>query len=212
MTLRRRIFTSMYRRAASPEALAWHREEPPPLLARAVAERAERGRALDIGCGQGTNAVWLAQQGFDVVGVDFVPSALELARERARRAGVTLELRDGDVLGFRTEAPFDVVLDSGCLHHIPPGKVAAYRARLEEWLRPGGDYVLVHFARRQKADWLRFGPRRVKHEDMVRTFPSLALKAYDKTSFDLGFPMGTLVAGVYWFRRDVTRVQQTPNR
>ena len=191
----------MYRRAASPDALAWHREEPPSLLARAVAERDSRDRALDLGCGQGTHTVWLAEQGFDVVGIDFVPEALELARERATRAGVTLELHEGDVLDYRADDAFDVVLDSGCLHHIPPGKISSYRARLDDWLRPGGDFVLVHFARRPKADWLRFGPRRVKRDEMVRTFPSLTLQAYDETSFELGFPFGPLVAGVYWFRR-----------
>ncbi|HJR25714.1 MAG TPA: methyltransferase domain-containing protein, partial [Acidimicrobiales bacterium] len=75
MNLRRTIFERLYRRAKTAEAVPWHREQP-ALLERAVAQRATPGRALDVGCGQGVHAVYLAQQGFSVVAVDFVSAAL----------------------------------------------------------------------------------------------------------------------------------------
>jgi cyclopropane fatty-acyl-phospholipid synthase-like methyltransferase len=199
MKLRQKIFAGMYRRVETPELLPWHRDAP--ALLRAAAERRDGGRALDIGCGTGAHAVYLAELGFSVVGVDFVPAALEHARRRADNAGVALELVQSDVLAYGPVGGFDVVVDSGCLHHVPSSKVGAYRALLDRWLLPGGDYLLVHFSKRHALDWRPVGPRRVKKPDIVRLFSPLRLEAYDETFFDLSFPIGRSLAGIYWFRR-----------
>jgi 2-polyprenyl-3-methyl-5-hydroxy-6-metoxy-1,4-benzoquinol methylase len=201
VNLQQTVFSRLYRRAPSIESLPWHREDPPPLLERAVEQRTTRGRALDVGCGEGVYATYLAQQGFDVVGLDFVTAALTAARSRAEQASVEVELWEGDVVDYRAPAPFDVVLDSGCLHHLPKPKRAAYRARLNEWLAPGGDYVLVHFAHRPQVLWIPNGPRHLTRDDAVRFFAPLELRAYDETHFDVPFPMGRMRAGVYWFTR-----------
>lgn len=201
MNLQRMMFERLYRRSPSIESLPWHREQPPALLERTVAQRTTRGRALDLGCGQGVNAVYLAQQGFSVVAVDFVPAALAAARARAEQAGVEVELRECDVLDYEAPSAFDVVLDSGCLHHLPRGKVGAYRTRLDEWLAPGGDYVLVHFAHRPRAVWVPKGPRHMTRDEAVAFFAPLELQAYDETHFDAPFPLGRMRAGVYWFSR-----------
>jgi len=201
VNVQRTVFARLYRRSPRVESLPWHREQPPALLERAVAQRTTRGRALDLGCGQGVHAVYLAQQGFSVVAIDFVPAALAAARTRAERAGVDVELCECDVVAYSAPSPFDVVLDSGCLHHLPRGKVGAYRARLDEWLAPGGDYVLVHFAHRPRVGWIPKGPRHMTREQGVALFAPLELQAYDETHFDVPFPMGRMRAGVYWFSR-----------
>ena len=59
-----------------------------------------------------------------------------------------------DVVDFCDPEPFDIVLDSGCLHHLPKGKIAPYRQQLDEWLAPGGCFVLVHFLHRPKIKWI----------------------------------------------------------
>lgn len=201
MGLQEWIFSDLYRRARVPQALPWHRDEPPALLERAVAQRRSAGRALDLGCGTGVYAVYLAGKGYSVVGVDFVPAAIELARARAHAARVTIELVQADVVDFDPPQGFDLVLDSGCLHHVPRKRLAAYRARLDHWLAPGADYVLVHFAKRHALDWRPFGPRRRTREDIVRFISPLRLEAYGETAFRLAAPVGNAVAGVYWFRR-----------
>ena len=201
MNLQQTVFGRLYRRAPSVESLPWHREEPPALLERAVAERGTPGRALDIGCGEGSHAVYLAQEGFSVVGIDFVPAALVAARARAKQAGVEVELHEGDVIGYEAPAAFDVVLDSGCLHHLPKAKVSAYRKRLDEWLAPGGDYVLVHFAHRPRVGWIPAGPKHMTRDQAVTLFAPLELRAYDETHFDVPLPMGRMRAGIYWFSR-----------
>jgi 2-polyprenyl-3-methyl-5-hydroxy-6-metoxy-1,4-benzoquinol methylase len=199
--LQRTVFGRLYRRAPSVESLPWHREQPPTLLERAVAQRRTRGRALDVGCGEGTNAVYLAQSGFSVVGVDFVPAALVAARARAERGGVEVELRECDVVDYEAPSPFDVVLDSGCLHHLPRQNVRAYRRRLDEWLAPGGDYVLVHFAHRPRTFWIPSGPKHMTRDEAIAFFAPLELQAYDETHFDVPLPLGRMRAGVYWFSR-----------
>ena len=145
--------------------------------------------------------MYLAQQGFSVVAVDFVPAALAAARTRAEQAGVKVELRECDVVEYESPSAFDVVLDSGCLHHLSRGKVGAYRNRLDEWLAPGGDYVLVHFVHRPRAFWIPTGPRHMTHDEAVAFFAPLELQAYDETHFDVPLPMGRMRAGVYWFSR-----------
>ena len=200
MNIQRTVFARLYRRAASVESLPWHREEPPPLLEQAVAQRPEHGRALDVGCGEGVYATYLAQQGFSVVGLDFVPAALAAAKARAEQAGVDVKLREGDVVDYIAPSPFDVVLDSGCLHHLPKAKVSAYRPKLDEWLAPGGDFVLVHFAHGPRVP-IPKGPRHMTRDEAIALFAPFELRAYDETYFDVPFPMGRMRAGVYWFTR-----------
>lgn len=77
------------------------------------------GRALDLGCGSGIWAVALAQRGWQVTGVDFVPKALRRAHERAEQAGVEVELLQGDVTKLDTTgvgSGFQLLLDFGCFH------------------------------------------------------------------------------------------------
>lgn len=201
MAVQRAIFGMLYRRHRDVTSLPWHREEPPALLDAAIADRVRPGRALDLGCGQGVNAVHLARRGWDVVGIDFVPAAVEAARDRAARAGVALDLRVGDVLDHRPGEPYDLVLDSGCLHHLPKRRVPEYRSRLDEWLAPGGHYVLVHFAHRPKALWVPNGPRHLRRADAIDLLAPLELRADDETTYDVPLPMGRMRAGVYWFTR-----------
>ena len=77
------------------------------------------GKVLDLGCGSGIWAVKLAARGWRVTGVDFVPKALRRARERAREAGVEVQLIEGDVTALSTAgvgSGFQLLLDFGCFH------------------------------------------------------------------------------------------------
>ncbi len=201
VNIQRVVFDRMYKRAPSIEALPWHRDEPPRLLQRAMEERAEPGRGLDLGCGAGVYAVDLARSGWSVVATDFVQTALDAAAARAEVAGVEVQLERCDVVDFRDPEPFDIVLDSGCLHHLPKGKVATYREQLDEWLAPGGSFVLVHFLHRPKIKWIPQGPRHLTPDAAAELFAPLELRDYDETEFEVPFPMGTMRAGVYWFKR-----------
>ena len=79
--------------------LPWDTNRPSVELQRVLREEClEPCRAIELGCGTGTNSVWLAQQGFEVVGVDLAPAAIDRARQRAAAAGVTVDFRVADVL------------------------------------------------------------------------------------------------------------------
>lgn len=138
--LRRLFFEFTYFRrppwdtgVSPPELLAFIDSHPP-------------GRALDLGCGTGTNAITLAQRGWQATGVDFVGRAIRAARRKARQAGVQVEFRAGDVSRLRGICgPFDLVLDIGCLHSLTPQQKAAYIENLPRLLAPQGTFLLYAF-------------------------------------------------------------------
>jgi len=112
------------------------------------------GRALDVGCGNGRNAVWLAAQGFEVCGVDLSVQALDWAAELARRRGVAVALQQGSVFDRApASASLDLAYDSGCFHHLAPHRRAAYVALLARALRPGGRLGLVCFGPGAGCGW-----------------------------------------------------------
>lgn len=118
----------------------WETDRPSSELQRVVAEAAIRpGRALELGCGTGVNAVWLAQQGFDVTALDLSPRAIDHARRRAEEAGVTARFLAADVLAPPAElaGPFDFFFDRGCYHVVRRLDAAAYVKTLERVTRPG---------------------------------------------------------------------------
>lgn len=107
--------------------------------------RLEPGRALDLGCGAGRNAIYLAGQGFSVDGVDLAPAAIAWAEERARDAGVEVRFRCGDAFAL-DGGPYDLIYDSGCFHHLPPHRRVSYLRLVERALNPGGHLGLTCFA------------------------------------------------------------------
>jgi ubiquinone/menaquinone biosynthesis C-methylase UbiE len=100
-------------------------------------------RALDLGCGTGADAVFLAEQGIATTGIDLSATALEHARQRAERHDVSVEWMQGDALHLPLEdGCMDLVLDRGCLHHIASGEHGRYAAEVARVLRPGGTLLV----------------------------------------------------------------------
>ena len=128
-----------------PRRPPWDTGITPPEVERFVASHAP-GRAIDLGCGTGTNAVYLARHGWSAVGVDFAGRAIAKARRRARDAGVSCTFFVGDVAALEVPGPFDLALDIGCLHSISVGSRAAYATGLARVVRSGGTYLLYAFA------------------------------------------------------------------
>lgn len=113
----------------------------PDMHLRAVVEAFDiRGKALEVGCGTGTNSIWLAQQGFDVTGVDLSPTALAKAETKARSAGVDCHFVATDFLVDSVPGgPFDFVYDRGCFHVFDEDdERSQFAARVAEMLAPEG--------------------------------------------------------------------------
>ena len=140
--MRRLLFSVWY---WLPGRRRWDTGVSPPELVRFVGSHPP-GRALDLGCGTGTNAVYLARRGWTAVGVDFAARAIAKARRRARDANVSCTFLVGDVTRLAVAGPFDLAFDLGCLHSIPMGGRAGYAAGLARVVRSGGTYLLYAFA------------------------------------------------------------------
>lgn len=137
---------------------------PPELVALIETQRLAPGRALDLGCGTGTNVIYLARHGWNAVGVDFVGKAIEQARRKAQTANVQAEFFQADVtrLDF-LHASFDLVLDIGCFHGISSERRADYIAGVRRLLKPGGYYLLYAFKRQAPV-------RGIDVEDVLKLF------------------------------------------
>lgn len=130
--------------------LPWFSPRPYPTVQEAVEGRwLKRGtRVLDIGCGAGTNALFLARHGYRVSGVDLAPAAIHAAQTRAGRAGLETDFRVADALRLPYgNATFGGANDVGCFHTLPIRLRSAYAAELARVLRPKGRYVLAWVAR-----------------------------------------------------------------
>jgi 2-polyprenyl-3-methyl-5-hydroxy-6-metoxy-1,4-benzoquinol methylase len=101
------------------------------------------GRALDLGCGTGTNAVAMTLKGWQVMGIDYVPQAIHKARRKADGMGLSIDFRVGDVLALpRPPDPFDYILDIGCLHSLDAADHPSYAQQVTQMLAPSGVYML----------------------------------------------------------------------
>jgi SAM-dependent methyltransferase len=116
-----------------PELLAFIQAHPP-------------SRALDLGCGTGTNVITLAKAGWQTTGIDFVPSAIAQARRKAHRAKAACTLRVGDVTRLMPDLyGQDLILDIGCFHGLGAPQRAAYLDGVRGALTPSGHWlVYVH--------------------------------------------------------------------
>lgn len=101
-----------------------------------------RGRALDAGCGAGTEAIWLASQGWEVTGADISGTVLETAAARGREAGVTEPMTwvETDLSTWDPQDQWDLVLTSYAHPTIP--QLEFYR-RIADWVAPGGTLLIV---------------------------------------------------------------------
>jgi SAM-dependent methyltransferase len=147
----------------------WDSTEPRPEL-KELLQDWPPGRALDLGCGTGTDAIYLAKQGWDALGVDFVPEAIATARTRA--AGSTASFVTGDVTRLRragVAGPFDLIIDIGCYHAIPVGRRDAYAAEVAAVARPGADLYLAGITD-PPATWRLLGARGVSAGELRHRF------------------------------------------
>jgi SAM-dependent methyltransferase len=192
-----------YKKAKTPRDLPWHRDNADGFILDVVATRGKPGRALDLGCGSGVLSVWLAKQGYDVTGLDYIARAIEMSRERGEAENVHVKWVNADLLAWTAPEQFDVVVDSGCLHSLIGGDVSRYKEQLLRWLAPGADYVLGHFGKRHWLDWRPIGPKRRTHERLVQLFaPELEVVKHEQGEMAVPLPIGPTVQGhAFWFRR-----------
>lgn len=103
----------------------------------------EASTALDVGCGAGQEAIFLAQQGFTVIGIDQSEEAIRIAQSRSQQVGVEVDWQVGNALELPlADASVDIINDRGCFHHIPNQDRARYAAEMARVLKPNGKLLL----------------------------------------------------------------------
>lgn len=175
---------------AEADRLRWdakyaHKEVPTELapdswLREALANRPP-GRALDLACGLGDNAIWLAQQGWRVDGVDISASGLRLATQRGQALGLEIRWRQADLDEFLPDKEaYDLVIVFRFLDRVRLPEM------IERALRPGGLLIYETFTVRQlerEGDHLKNAAFALQHDELPKLFPRTKVLEYQE--FDL---------------------------
>ncbi len=185
---RRWKFEWRYWRGSTP----WDTNVTPPEVVEFLA-RTHPGRALDLGCGTGTNAIALVRHGWQATGVDFAPKAIRTARRKAAAAGLAIDFHCADVSDLQIlDGPYDYALDIGCLFTLHINQRPGYARELARLLRPQGDYMLYAWLPRT---W-KGGLRGISAEAVE----SLLQDAFVRTRLVIGDEKG-FPSAWYWYRR-----------
>jgi SAM-dependent methyltransferase len=132
----------------------WYRFGTPPWVGQARSELVELvksgvlqpSRAIDLGCGEGDNAIFLAQHGFQVTAVDFSPAAISKARAKARDAGVDVDFLIDDLTQLaKAGGHFDLLVDYGTFDDLSTNDRAAYVDQVTSLAKPGAKFLLWCF-------------------------------------------------------------------
>ena len=150
----------------------WDREQVPGKVTELADElSASGGRALDVGCGTGRDAVYLAGRGWTVTGIDGVPRAINRARQRARQAGADVNFVVGDVTALASIGigdGYDLVLDRGCFHGLSDDGRQRCAQGITAVASPKAQLLLNAFHPRSGG----LGPRGISGEELDGYFQS----------------------------------------
>lgn len=158
----------------------WQSLEPPRELVALVAAEVvpPAGTVLDVGCGAGAEAIFLAGLGLRPFGFDTSGEAIKIARAEATAAGVEVDFRQSDATELPlAENSIDFAMDRGCFHVIDRDRRVAYARELRRVLRPNAPFLLMGAA----ADDEEEGVIAVDAEEIDRCF------------LDMGFSCGPIV-------------------
>jgi cyclopropane fatty-acyl-phospholipid synthase-like methyltransferase len=174
----------------------WDSGVPPPELVEVVEgqQALESGRALDLGCGTGTNCIYLAEHGWDATGVDFVGKAVETARRKTVSSALKPRFVKGDVT--RLEAldlggRFDLLLDLGCYHSLAEEKRDDYASGVSAEAAPDATFLLFGFVGKTRR-WI--GPPGLAEDEVAQRSKAGFDVVWERRSEDARFGLAA------WYR------------
>lgn len=164
----------MYRMGLAP----WERRPVPAMWEQVLAgpPALAPGRALDVGCGSGRDAVYLAKRGWRVTAVDLVDAAIARARQRAAHEGVDVEWITGDVSNLSAltlKSGYTLVYDFGCIQGLPDAARRGAASGITELAAPGATLLLIAFAPARRL----LLPRGMSEQEVRTLFGAWTLEA-----------------------------------
>jgi len=150
------------------ETMPWFNPELDPDVEDALIKLdLHTGTALDLGTGPGTQAIALAERGFQVVATDLSETAVQKGRELAKAKGADVSFQQDDILSSHLDRSFDFILDRGCFHVLPPERRAEYVQTVANLLKPDCHLLLKTFSHLETRE---AGPYRFTAEEIRDLF------------------------------------------
>ena len=196
-------FDEAYRSRSAP----WVIGEPQPAIVELQLAGWIHSKVLDVGCGTGEHTILLTRLGYDVLGIDFAPNAVEQARANAAKRGVDARFDVADAMNLGDEPRYQTIVDSALFHIFDDADRAQYVSSLHAAVLPGG---LVHVLALSDAG-RGFGPQVSETEIREAFGDGWVLDALDTTTYRgvvqeaqadaIGLPVGTRVDEPAWLAR-----------
>lgn len=181
----------------------WDDVLPPPEVQETVASLPV-GRALDLGCGYGRTAIYLARAGWQVDAIDFVEEAIVEARRRAtaaEAAGVRFHVASVTELSFLS-GPYDLAIDVGCGHGLGEGAQGAYWAELKRLLKPGAVFLWFLRLAEESEDDQEERPRGISADRVKRLCANGFRMAREETGLTDMADASSWPSAWFWFVRE----------
>jgi SAM-dependent methyltransferase len=161
----------------------WDIGRPQPAFVEVVRKgELKKSTTLDVGCGTGENALFLAENGFSAVGVDLSVRAIEAAKAKASERKLRVDFRVANALALDFDSSsFGNVIDSGLFHTFNDMERIAFASEISRVLTPNGGYFMLCFSNKEPTNW--GGPRRVTREEIEAAFSPLFNINYIKDSY-----------------------------
>jgi SAM-dependent methyltransferase len=196
-------FDDAYKSHTAP----WVIGEPQPAIIDVERAGLIRGSVLDVGCGTGEHTILLTRLGYDVLGVDAAPTAIEQAHQNAAAKGIDARFEVADALNLGADPRYDTVVDSALFHIFDDTDRAIYVASLHAVCRPGAFVHVLALSDKGRG----FGPE-VSEAVIREAFgDGWTLEALDETAYRgvvqephveaTGQPVGTVVDEPAWLAR-----------
>jgi len=132
----------------------------------------KKSTTLDVGCGTGENALFLAEKGFSTVGVDLSTRAIDAAKAKASERKLKVEFRIANALSLDFDSSsFGNVIDSGLFHTFNDSQRIAFASEMARVLETNGRYFMLCFSDKEPTNW--GGPRRITKQEIEATFSPL---------------------------------------